>query len=305
PTIELAGARPWDLAGTLTLLAEDRYARAGLVLVARAGEWGPPGELRPLVERARRRRRLPAPERVLSGPGGGLLRRLAARPEDQRHADDGLAVREDERRGALLQLGRAARSPTLKEADDLLLVARVLEDWAAGLTSGLAAIDGAERARGRAVSAAQRALAEAEERRQRAISAARVNLDAAEERHAEARREARERLLRAIAPPPGEPLAEVGPLRAFATTIQTPAGRMPAEAVTATAATAGALWAARRDVLLDVVLAETPEAEEFLACLPERPERVFVLLEGRSLTALWPCQDGEEGAARAFAAAVN
>src|SRR5207237_7707168 len=100
-------------------------------------------------------------------------------------------------------------------------------------------------------------------------------------------------------------VAEVGPLRASATAIQTPDGRRPAEAVGATAATAAVLWEQRRDLLADVLVTEMPQAQEFLACLVERADSLFVPLEGRGLTVLWPCPDGEEEAARTFAEAVN
>ena len=309
PTIDLAGSRPRDLACSLTLLAEDRYARAAAILAERAGEWGPPRELRALADRVRHRSRMQWPDRMLAGHDGpdvgALLRRLAARGDEPPRPDGELAFREDERRSLLLRLGRAAPSPTVKEADELLVVARLLEARAVELTSSLAAMDEAELARARAVGAAQRALAEAEDRRQRALAAGRRALNEAEERHAEARREALERLLRVLAPPPGELLAAVGPLRAGATSVETPAGRLPVEALRATAASAAALWGRHRDVLLHLLAAGSPEAEELLACVAETPGRVFVLLEGRSRTVLWPCPDGEEEAAAGFALAVR
>src|ERR1051326_6180324 len=52
-TVDLEGKRPEDLATTLALLAEDRYAEAGVILAERAAEWGPEGGLRDLVDRAR------------------------------------------------------------------------------------------------------------------------------------------------------------------------------------------------------------------------------------------------------------
>src|SRR5207248_327140 len=52
-TVDLEGKRPEDLATTLALLAEDRYAEAGVTLADRAPEWQPEGGLRDLVERAR------------------------------------------------------------------------------------------------------------------------------------------------------------------------------------------------------------------------------------------------------------
>src|SRR5437660_12364749 len=51
-TVDLEGKRPEDLATTLSLLAEDRYAEAGDILALRAAEWQPDGKLRDQVERA-------------------------------------------------------------------------------------------------------------------------------------------------------------------------------------------------------------------------------------------------------------
>src|SRR5262245_64841820 len=50
--VDLEGRRPEDLATTLSLLAEDRYAEAGTILARRSSEWAPEGGLRDLVERA-------------------------------------------------------------------------------------------------------------------------------------------------------------------------------------------------------------------------------------------------------------
>jgi hypothetical protein len=310
-TIELAGARPWDLAGTLTLLAEDRYARAARILVERPGEWWPRGELRALVERARRGGRWVPRDRTPDGAGGpplaGLLRRLSGRGGGARGGErpDAVVDPEAERRALLLRIGRAAPSPTVKEADELLAVARLLEARAAELSGGLAAIDEAERARGRAVVAAQRALVEAEDSRRRALAEGRRALDEAEERHAEARRAAVERLRLAIAPPPGEPLADVGPLRAFATAIETPDGRLAAEGTRATAGRAASLWTRRRAAVTDLLAVGTPAAEDLFDALQEGRDGWYVLLEGRSRTVLWPVPEGRVAAARAFAAAVN
>src|SRR5438132_465738 len=55
PTIDLAGQRAADLATTLALLAEDRYAKAATILVERTGEWQPEGELRERVREVQRR----------------------------------------------------------------------------------------------------------------------------------------------------------------------------------------------------------------------------------------------------------
>jgi len=311
PTIELAGARPWDLTTSLTLLAEDRYARAALILVERAGEWGPEGEVRHLVEQAARLRRpLRRPARALAGPGGagdlpGLLRRLRGRTHDVQRLHEDRALLDTERRAVLVRLGRAAPSPTVKEADELLHVAQLLDGWVAALSRALAAVDEAERSRARAIGAAQRAAEEAEERRRSALAAAQRALEEAEVRRAEARRAAGERLHEALAPASGVPLARVGPLRACPAAVETPAGRLPAASVRARVDTAAALWAERRDLLEDLLVLGTPDGDAFLGALAERPDDHFVLLEARSRVVLWPCPTAEEEPARAFADAVR
>src|SRR6266566_6325547 len=80
-TVDLEGKRPEDLATTLALLAEDRYAEAGQILAARSAEWGPEGQLKDLVERALdaegRRGRIDDGLNIADG-GRGLRRRLGA-----------------------------------------------------------------------------------------------------------------------------------------------------------------------------------------------------------------------------------
>src|SRR5215469_2679330 len=87
-TVDLEGKRPEDLATTLALLAEDRYADAGAILAERAHEWQPEGGLRDLANHA-----LEAGGRLsrlgdgMQGDGrGGFRRRMG--PDDRRHIED-------------------------------------------------------------------------------------------------------------------------------------------------------------------------------------------------------------------------
>jgi hypothetical protein len=311
PTIEMAGMRPWDLTTTLTLLAEDRYARAALILVQRAREWGPEGEPRHLVEQATRlRQRRLRPDRALAGPDGApdllwLVRRLRARPDDRHRLDADRALLDDQHRAVLVRLGRAAPCPTVEEADELLEVARRLDARSVALGAALAAVDRAELARSRAVGAAQRALEQAEERRRDALAAGRLALEDAQGRREEARCEARDRLRRALVPPSGPALAQVGPLRACPMAVETPAGRLSLGGLKARVDTAAALWAQRRERLQDLLLLDTSEGEAFAHALTGQPDDQFVLLEGRTRAVLWPCPAGQEEAAHAFAGAVR
>src|SRR5258708_19061959 len=86
-TVDLEGRRPEDLATTLALLAEDRYAEAGVILADRAVEWQPDGALPDLVERSReagsRLRRVSEGLNVAHGHPG-LRRRLGATIDHRR-----------------------------------------------------------------------------------------------------------------------------------------------------------------------------------------------------------------------------
>ncbi|HSR22995.1 MAG TPA: hypothetical protein VLW53_05565 [Candidatus Eisenbacteria bacterium] len=309
PTIELRGVRARDLATTLAMLAEDRYARAAAILVERAREWRPQGELRDLVHRAASLRgRLLRVERAFAGDAAGppgLLRRVRARPEDRQRIAEEQVLLDAQYRSLMVLVGRRAPRPTVKEADDMLEVARLLDRRAARITESLAAADEAERARARAIEAARRELEAAESaRRDAAEAAAREVAQAEEEREAE-RRERRGRLRAALEPQSGEPVAQVGPLGLRADSIETPAGHLPADGARAWAASAVALWRQHRDLLEDLVLLETPEGDAFLRCLTERRRDLFLLLAARSRTALWHCPAGEEKPLRRFVTAVN
>lgn len=308
PTIQLTGIRPWDLTTSLTLLAEDRYARAARILVKRAAEWGPEGDLRELVDRiVRADNPLRRPDLALAGQGGapGLLRRLRGRRDEAGGPLPDPALRDAERRALLVRLGRAAPAPTVKEADEVLHVARFLDGWVAALGGALTAVDEAERSRALAIGAAQRALLDAEERRRATLAAAERDVEEAESRRTAARREAVERLRRAMAPASGVGLARVGPLRACPSAVETPAGRLPAASTRARLDTAAALWASWRDLLEDVLLLGAPDADAFFWALTERPDQRFVLVEAPSRVVLWPCGPEEVEAAHGFVAAVR
>jgi hypothetical protein len=143
PTFDLHGARAGDLATTLVLLAEDRYAQAGVVLVEHPRGWHPEGELRDLVHR-------------VSGLRGRLAR--LERSADSDRVMEEHTLLDTEHRVLLVRIGRLAPRPSLEAADPLLDAARRLDHGAARLTDGLAAAEEAELERGRAIEAARREL---------------------------------------------------------------------------------------------------------------------------------------------------
>jgi len=307
-TVDLEGKRPEDLATTLALLAEDRYADAGATLAERAAEWQPEGGLRDLVERAReaggRLGRVSEGLNVADG-NRGLRRRLGATMDERRQLEEERESVGSEHRGLMVRLGRSAPQPSIKEADDMLAAARLLDERAALMTAGLAEVDEAERMRADAAAAAQRELAAAEDARLRALQEARRAVEAAESAHAWAVAEARARMRTVLTPGPGELKAGLGPLRLHANLLETPTGRVPAAGSTAHVDTAQVLWSEHREALADLVLMEAPESETFLDALTEASTALFLLVVGRTGTALWPCPPGQEKAAQRFATVVS
>lgn len=304
-TADLEGKRPEDLATTLALLAEDRYADAGSILAERADEWRPQGGLRDLVDHA-----LEAGDRLgrlddgLHGDGKGGFRRRLGSADDRRQLEGERSSLASEHRSLLVRLGRSAPQPSIKEADDMLGAARLLDERAAFMTAGLAEVDEAERMRADAAAAAQRELAAADEARLRALQEARRAVEAAESAHAWAVAEARARLRTVMTPGSGELKAGLGPLRLHANLLETPTGRVPAAGAAAHVASAQTLWAKHRQELADLVLLEAPESETFLEALTEGGSTMFLLVVGRTGTALWPCPTGQEKAAQRFATVV-
>src|SRR5262249_37078121 len=140
-TVDLEGKRPEDLATTLALLAEDRYAEAGEILADRSSEWQPDGTLRDLVERTReagsRLGRVAEGLHVVDG-NRGLRRRLGATIDDRRQLEEERESLNSEFRALMVRLGRSAPQPSIKEADDMLASARLLDERAALMTAGLA-----------------------------------------------------------------------------------------------------------------------------------------------------------------------
>jgi hypothetical protein len=311
PTLDPSRTRPRELATTLTLLAEDRYAQAAAILVERTAEWRPEGELGELVDRAMTaRQRLGQIDRALAGKPraaglGGLARRLSEKRVDRPWAQEQAPVVGAEQRALLVHIGRAAAPPTVQEADDLLEPARLLDARAGRLTQALTTIDEAERARATATELAQRELETAEAERRAAIAAAGRAVDITAEARAEAFRDARARLRVELEQEPDEVLAAAGPMRAYGRSVATPEGRLPVEGLVIAAGTAAGLWRQHREPLADLVALETAGAGDLGECLVERRGDLFLLLLARSRAVVWQCPPGQERAARRFARLVR
>jgi hypothetical protein len=308
PTVNLDGKRPEDLATTLALLAEERYADAGAILAENPRDWRPRPQLRELVDRAQEiRRQLSRLEEDLhtSDGGRGLLGRRALGPEERRHITQQHEEVSREYRTLTARIGRGAPQPSTKEADDLLATARMLDERAAMLTAGLAEVDEAERMRADAAVAAQKELAAAEDARVKALQRARKAVDLAEAAHASAVSDARARLSAVLTPGTGELKAGLGPLRLHESLLETSSGRLPVAGLAAYADTAPQLWRDHREQLSDLLLLEGPEAENFRTALTHRSAALFLLIYGQGGATLLSCPAGQEKAARRFAAKVT
>ena len=141
-TSDLDGKRPDELAATLALLAEDSYARAGVILAERTQEWDAEGELRELAGRVhaagRRLREIDSGLREPDAGRGGLLGRRTPHPGDRHHLQEQRAVLGGEYRALAVRLGRTAPEPSVKEADDELVTARLLSERSDLLRRGMA-----------------------------------------------------------------------------------------------------------------------------------------------------------------------
>jgi hypothetical protein len=305
-TTSLDGKRPEDLATTLRLLAEDRYAEAGVVLAERSGEWSPQGGLREVVQRAQAVRfELSRLQETVSRPQGGRGL-LGLRAEDRPHAQAAQDELVQEQRALAVRVGRAVTPPTVKEADDVLAAAALLDERAALLIAGLAEVDEAERIRADAAVAAQKDLAAAEDARLKALQQARRSIEAAESAHAHAVSEARAHLAAVLNPGLGDLRMGLGPLRLYDTVLEGPSGRLSAAGLRAFVDTAVALWRDHREPLADLLaVLQTDEADRFRAALTQRSGDLFILILATNGTTLLACPVGQELAARRFAAAVR
>jgi len=132
-----------------------------------------------------------------------------------------------ELRPQLVELGRSAPQPSVKEVDELLAVARRLDERAAGLLTAAAALAMARRGKQEEGSAAAAALRAAQGWRDAALAGARQKLETAESEHWRAVDAARGRVAAARMPGPGERLAGFEGLSLYEHRLETPDGRGP------------------------------------------------------------------------------
>jgi hypothetical protein len=296
---------PAELASSLSQLADAAYAQAGAALATRAFEWRPTGELSDMVRRAQEthRRLLAVDEQLGSIEAHDLATMLAHIVVDSEQRSRLREERErlvTELRTQAASLGRRAPIPTVKEADDLLRVARQLDDRGQRLSEAATQLQEVERVRSESVAEAQRELARVEQAREAALAQALQAVRTAEAEHTRAIDEARARLQRVRMPGPGALQAQFGEVRVHSNLIEMPTGRAPAAGAEALADTAEALWREHRAVISDLTMLGAPGTDEFHTALGHRSDGLFVLVVGRTAATVSPCPPGQESSARNF-----
>ncbi|MDQ6774448.1 MAG: hypothetical protein M3024_15955 [Candidatus Dormibacteraeota bacterium] len=270
PLLEFAPDRPRDMAAAVAGHADQLYAQGGAILAARADEWEPDGSLTEFIEQC-----------GAVQPSQGEFRTLTAR------------------------IGRAASPPTLKEADDLLAIARALDARSAHLLEAAAAVETAQQEREQSIANAERAVEAAEAVRGEALARSARAVDTAETDHGRLIEEARTRLRRVRTPGPGDLHHEYGPYRLHGHVVFTPDGAASSASARVDLDTAAHLWERHREVLGDLVLLGSGGANTFYEALTTEGRSVFMLVTGRSLASITPVADDERQDAAAFASAVT
>jgi hypothetical protein len=295
------------LAGALIALADERRTEAGAILGARAAEWQPEGELRDLVGRAEEiaARLQQTQEGLTAAPNRRMLGRRGPVAADSHAFQAERETLRGQQRTLHAQIGRLAPHPTVKEADDALAAARILEERSALLTSVLDQVQEAERVQTEAQAAARSKLAAVEEARLEAIRRAEKGLEDARSARNAALAEARDRFRSTLSSGKGDLEAGLGRLYLHSRVLRTPSGSLPTAGLVADEGTAATLWRSHRELVGDLVVLELPETASFLTALVTGSDMLFVLFRNRTGAALWECPTGQEVAARRFLIALR
>jgi hypothetical protein len=307
-TVDLEGKRPEEIAEILAMAADDRYAEAGEILVARAAEWEPEGELRELVVLAEgvRTRLQQMKQELTAAPDHRRLGRRAARqPPDPRALEEEQTALKAKQKGLLVPIGRLAPQPSVKEADDIRAGAEVLDQRTQALRAALSGVEEAEGMQARATLTARQELLAAENARLEAIRRARRSVEEANFAHASAVKKARAAFRSATRVSAGELKAGLGPLRIRSALLETSRGVLPAAGLTTDMGTALELWRRHREVMADLALLELPETAAFVTSLLSGADTQFVLFISPVGVTLWSCPEGQATAARRFLGTVR
>jgi hypothetical protein len=306
-TASLRDKAPAGVAASLLQLAEDRYLRAGAVLVERTSDWQPETEVKQAIGQAQKLiARLRQIEKTVHANGSGADR-AGRGPADVAHRQ----LEADRRslsgkhRMLLLRVARSVSQPTTKDADDQLDVAHALEEHAVLLNAVLAGLAKAELVHADTVVSAETALEAAERARLDAINRARDAVHTARSRRRPAPAETLARLRAARDLDRDEHLSEFGGLRLFFRRLETPAGVLPVSGLKVYVGTARELWHKHREPLADLVSLESPEALRFLTALTKEDDGAFLLLTGSAGSAIVACPQQPSGDVRQFAELIR
>jgi hypothetical protein len=153
----------------------------------------------------------------LTGEAGrSILGRRRSQPSERRQLEAERDALRAEQRALTARLGREAPEPSIKEADDILASARLLEERAALLRAGLDEVDEAERMRADAAVAVQKSWPPLRKPALRPCKAHAGRSRPLKPPHTRALAEARARLRSILAPGGGELKAGLGVLRLHA-----------------------------------------------------------------------------------------
>lgn len=307
--VEEAEGDPGRLVAELDRLAAERFSEAGAVLASRGDEWEPPPGLASQVALARERlARLEAIEEELDygerpdGPLGSLLgwrggqRRLLDRERDSLESELG---------PLLAEIGQAAPQPSLKEADELIDVARRLTAVASDVAAALASVAEAELDLQRRVGEAEADLERVGAERESALAPARQAVDDARARQAARLDAALERLRAVSAHETGALLAKLGDLTLYENVVEWPGGRAPAAGAALVAGRADVLLSSHPELVEALALAGAPHAAELQEAELRGSNQGFLLLTTRLGAWLRPLAEGEEKPAATFATELS
>ena len=310
PAVPLNPDDPAAVADLFDIMANERFAAGGRLLVARQSEWDSgTGEVAEVVHRA-----VPLVQRLAaldahlaSGepptPGlASLFDRLGGgdRPAPQAERDR----LEQELRPLAALLGRMAPQPSLPEADEILDSARRLEERAVELQEARAELDLRTAEHTARVEAAAQQLAEAQAAREAALAEIEARV-----RGAELERErAVEDLNRALGglrmPGPGAEVARLQGAVLYSNRIETPDGRGPVAGAAVHTGPARDLWDRQREVLAELLLLETAGAARFHESLAAGGDDGYALIVTRHVRAIVAYPPGGEAEAAEFAGQV-
>jgi hypothetical protein len=307
-TLDLEGKRPEEIAEILATVADDRYAEAGEILVARAAEWEPEGQLRELVmlaEGVRTRLQQMKQDLTATPDHRRLGRRAARQPPDPRALEEEQAALKARQMGLLVPIGRLAPQPSVKEADDIRAGAELLDQRTQSLRAALSGVEEAEAMQARATRTAREELLAAETTRLEAIRRARRGVEEAKFAHASAIKKARAAFRSATRVSAGELKAGLGSLRIRSTLLETSRGVLPAASLTTDMGSAVELWQRHRELMADLALLELPETAAFVTSLLGGTDTQFVLFISAVGVILWSCPEGQAAAAKRFLGTVR